>query len=157
MHWKINKETLKQNFSLSIKSGQETCNSLRNKIPFLTCFISSWSPQFNPRSWKMQKNCVVQGQTAFSRLAHIGNQSTRRLTNSPTPTRRRIKSSRDVGTWHLANKATLTSPMNKIGCRRQWVWWCLLRFIRLEILINFVANKNNCFLLKILSRKPSFR
>ena len=97
MHWKINKETLKQNFSLSIKSGQETCNSLRSKTPFLTCFISSWSPQFNPRSWKMQKNCVVQGQTAFSRLAHIGNQSTRRRTNSPTPTCRHIKSSRDVG------------------------------------------------------------
>ena len=71
MHWKINKETLKQNFSLSIKSEQETCNSLRSKTPFLTCFISSWCPQFNPRSRKMQKNCVVRGQTAFSRLAHI--------------------------------------------------------------------------------------
>ena len=29
-------------------------------------------------------------------------------------------------------------------------------FFRLEILINFVANKKKCFLLKILSRKLSF-
>ena len=28
-----------------------------------------------------------------------GNQSTRRRTNSPTPTRRHIKSSRDVASW----------------------------------------------------------
>ena len=36
-------------------------------------------------------------------------------------------------------------------------WWCSPCFIRLEILINFVGNKKNCFfLLQILSRKPSF-
>ena len=35
-------------------------------------------------------------------------------------------------------------------------WRCSPCFIRLEILINFVGNKKNWFLLKILSRKPSF-
>ena len=36
-------------------------------------------------------------------------------------------------------------------------WWCSPCFIRLEILIDFVGNKKNCFfLLQILSRKPSF-
>ena len=35
-------------------------------------------------------------------------------------------------------------------------WLCSPCFIRLEILINYVGNKNNCFLLKILSRKLSF-
>ena len=36
-------------------------------------------------------------------------------------------------------------------------WRCLPCFLRLEILINFVGNKNNCFFFqKILSRKPSF-
>ena len=33
----------------------------------------------------------------------------------------------------------------------------LCSVLRYLYLINFVANKKNCFLLKILSRKPSFR
>ena len=35
-------------------------------------------------------------------------------------------------------------------------WWYSPCFICLEILINFVGNWQNCFLLKILSRKLSF-
>ena len=35
-------------------------------------------------------------------------------------------------------------------------WQCLPCFIRFEILINFVINEKNCFLLNISFRKPSF-
>ena len=49
---------------------------------------------FDGRIWKEWQN--VDGK-AFLAAQRNGNQSTRRRTNSPTPTRRRIKSSRDVG------------------------------------------------------------
>ena len=36
-------------------------------------------------------------------------------------------------------------------------WQCSPFFIRLDILTNFIGNKNNCFLRKIFSTKPSLR
>ena len=58
-------------------------------------------------------------------------------------------------TWRVF---TVLLSHNSLASTANFVHWrCLLRFIRLEIVINFVANKKNCFLLKILSRKPSFR
>ena len=47
-----------------------------------------------PSKWRKRKKEKILGLDIKKRK---GNQSTRRRTNSPTPTRRRIKSSRDVG------------------------------------------------------------
>ena len=46
-----------------------------------------------------------------------GNQSTRRRTNSPTLTRRRIKASRDVGEW-VVKTAVVTSQLADGPTRR---------------------------------------
>ena len=43
--------------------------------------------------------------------------------------------------------------LDKIFSKKQFYLFAT-KFIRISI--NFVANKKNCFLLKILSRKPSF-